>query len=153
MRGRTPPHEEHVEIDPATLSGLFAAPRWLRDVGFTAWLVVGVGLFVVGSVSLLALTNVIVVPVIAAGVIAAVAVAAAPAFETIIASGPNSAKAHHRPSTRQVQPGDFVIIDFGAIVDGYRIEFLGNAARTFDFARDELAEILQVNMAGHELCE
>ncbi|MEO8694096.1 MAG: Xaa-Pro peptidase family protein [Acidimicrobiales bacterium] len=42
------------------------------------------------------------------------------AFETIIASGPNSAKAHHRPSTRQVQPGDFVIIDFGAIVDGYR---------------------------------
>ena len=42
------------------------------------------------------------------------------AFETIIASGPNSAKAHHRPSTRRVQPGDFVIIDFGAIVDGYR---------------------------------
>jgi putative heme transporter len=72
MRGRTPP-EEHGEIDPATLSGLFAAPRWLRDIGFTAWLVVGVGLFVVGSVSLLALTNVIVVPVIAAGVIAAVA--------------------------------------------------------------------------------
>jgi Xaa-Pro aminopeptidase len=42
------------------------------------------------------------------------------AFETIIASGPNSAKAHHRPSTRQVQRGDFVIIDFGAVVDGYR---------------------------------
>ena len=42
------------------------------------------------------------------------------AFETIIASGPNSAKAHHRPSTRRVAPGDFVIIDFGAIVDGYR---------------------------------
>jgi len=42
------------------------------------------------------------------------------AFETIIASGPNSAKAHHRPSTRRVRPGDFVIIDFGAVVDGYR---------------------------------
>jgi Xaa-Pro aminopeptidase len=42
------------------------------------------------------------------------------AFETIVASGPNSAKAHHRPSTRRVQPGDFVIIDFGAVVDGYR---------------------------------
>ena len=27
------------------------------------------------------------------------------AFETIIASGPNSAKAHHRPSTRRVQRG------------------------------------------------
>ena len=42
------------------------------------------------------------------------------AFETIIASGPNSAKAHHRPSTRQIRRGDFVIIDFGAVVDGYR---------------------------------
>ena len=42
------------------------------------------------------------------------------AFETIIASGPNSAKAHHRPSIRRVQRGDFVIIDFGAVVDGYR---------------------------------
>ena len=42
------------------------------------------------------------------------------AFETIIASGPNSAKAHHRPSTRRVEKGDFVIIDFGAVVDGYR---------------------------------
>ena len=42
------------------------------------------------------------------------------AFETIIASGPNSAKAHHRPSRRQVRQGDFVIIDFGAVVDGYR---------------------------------
>lgn len=42
------------------------------------------------------------------------------AFETIIASGPNSAKAHHRPSTRRVRSGDFVIIDFGAVVDGYR---------------------------------
>ena len=42
------------------------------------------------------------------------------AFETIIASGPNSARAHHRPSARRVEKGDFVIIDFGAVVDGYR---------------------------------
>ena len=46
---------------------------WLRDVGVTAWLLVGMGLLVVGLVSLLALTNSIVVPLIAAGVIAAVA--------------------------------------------------------------------------------
>jgi len=69
----SPPEEEYVEIDAAALTGVFAAPRWLRDIGFTAWLLVGVGLFLVGSVWLLALTNVIVVPVIAAGVIAAVA--------------------------------------------------------------------------------
>jgi predicted PurR-regulated permease PerM len=58
--------DEPVEVD-------FAAPRWLRDVGFTAWLLVGVALFVVGLVTLLALTEEIVMPVIAAGVIAAVA--------------------------------------------------------------------------------
>jgi Xaa-Pro aminopeptidase len=40
-------------------------------------------------------------------------------FETIVASGPNGAKPHHRPSGRVVQPGDLVVLDFGALVDGY----------------------------------
>jgi predicted PurR-regulated permease PerM len=70
---RSPPEREYIDIDVAALTGVFAAPRWLRDIGITAWLLVGIGLFLVGSVWLLALTNVIVVPVIAAGVIAAVA--------------------------------------------------------------------------------
>jgi hypothetical protein len=34
--------EEVVEIDPGELTGLFATPRWLRDIGLTAWLLVGV---------------------------------------------------------------------------------------------------------------
>ena len=42
-----------------------------------------------------------------------------PAFETIVASGPNAAKPHHRPSSRQVRPGELVVLDFGARVDGY----------------------------------
>jgi putative heme transporter len=70
---RPPPQEEYIEIDAAALTGVLAAPSWLRDIGFTAWLLVGVALFLVGSVWLLSLTNVIVMPVIAAGVIAAVA--------------------------------------------------------------------------------
>jgi Xaa-Pro aminopeptidase len=41
-------------------------------------------------------------------------------FETIIASGPNGAKPHARPGDRHVQPGDLVVIDFGATIDGYR---------------------------------
>src|SRR5215216_7071730 len=65
--------DEFIEIDPAELSGLFAAPSWLRDAGFTAWLLVGVVLLAVGVVWLLTLTHVIFVPVVAAGVIAAVA--------------------------------------------------------------------------------
>ncbi|MDQ4098066.1 MAG: Xaa-Pro peptidase family protein [Actinomycetota bacterium] len=40
-------------------------------------------------------------------------------FETIVASGPNGAKPHHRPSDRRIAPGELVVIDFGAVVDGY----------------------------------
>jgi Xaa-Pro aminopeptidase len=42
-----------------------------------------------------------------------------PSFETICASGPNAAKPHHRPSSRRVEPGEPVVVDFGAIVEGY----------------------------------
>jgi Xaa-Pro aminopeptidase len=45
--------------------------------------------------------------------------AGGPSFPTICASGPNAAKPHHRPSERTVRPGEPVVIDFGAIVDGY----------------------------------
>ena len=40
-------------------------------------------------------------------------------FETIVAAGPNAAKPHHRPSLRPVEPHDLVVLDFGAMVDGY----------------------------------
>ena len=40
-------------------------------------------------------------------------------FETIVASGPNGARPHHRPSRRTITEGDLVVIDFGALVDGY----------------------------------
>jgi len=40
-------------------------------------------------------------------------------FETIVGSGPNGAKPHHRPGTRRIGEGDLVVIDFGAMVDGY----------------------------------
>ncbi|HYI35864.1 MAG TPA: AI-2E family transporter [Thermoleophilaceae bacterium] len=52
---------------------MFKAPRWLRDIGLMAWLVVGVGVLLVGAVWVLSLTQVIVAPVIAAAVVAAVA--------------------------------------------------------------------------------
>jgi putative heme transporter len=65
--------EEFVEVDPAELTGMFTTPHWLRDLGLTAWLLVGVTLLLVGLVWLLALTHTIVMPVITAGVVAAVA--------------------------------------------------------------------------------
>jgi Xaa-Pro aminopeptidase len=42
-------------------------------------------------------------------------------FDTIVGSGPNGAKPHHRAasSSRTVGPDELVVIDYGALVDGY----------------------------------
>ena len=45
--------------------------------------------------------------------------AEAPSFDTIIASGANSALPHARPGSRKIRPGDFVVIDYGAVWRGY----------------------------------
>ena len=45
--------------------------------------------------------------------------ASGPSFETIVASGPNGAKPHHRPSGRRIERGELITLDFGALVDGY----------------------------------
>jgi predicted PurR-regulated permease PerM len=72
--GREEEHaEEVVEIDPRELTGLFTTPGWLRDIGVSSWLLVGVTLLLVGLVWLMALTSTIVLPVITAAVVAAVA--------------------------------------------------------------------------------
>ena len=41
------------------------------------------------------------------------------AFPTIVASGPNSAHPHARPSDRKLHVGDLVVLDFGGVLDGY----------------------------------
>jgi Xaa-Pro aminopeptidase len=45
-----------------------------------------------------------------------------PAFETIVASGPNAALPHARPGHRVMQPGDGVVLDFGGVFDGYCVD-------------------------------
>jgi Xaa-Pro aminopeptidase len=45
-----------------------------------------------------------------------------PAFETIVASGPNSALPHARPSARILRDGDGVVLDFGGVYDGYCVD-------------------------------
>jgi len=80
MRGRVRHHDggpgngdtEFVEIDAGELSGLFAAPTWLRDLGIMSWLLVGVAGMLVGAVWLLSLTQTIVTPVITAAILASV---------------------------------------------------------------------------------
>jgi Xaa-Pro aminopeptidase len=45
-----------------------------------------------------------------------------PAFETIVASGPNSARPHARPGGRVLEDGDGVVLDFGGVYDGYCVD-------------------------------
>lgn len=56
-----------------------------------------------------------------------------PSFETIVAAGPNSAIPHHRPTAAVLGTGDFVKIDFGALVSGYHSDM----TRTFVLGRAE----------------
>ncbi len=51
-------------------------------------------------------------------------------FETIVAAGANSAIPHHRPTDTVLAAGDFVKIDFGALVCGYHSDM----TRTFVLA-------------------
>jgi len=51
-------------------------------------------------------------------------------FETIVAAGPNSAIPHHLPTDAVLAAGDFVKIDFGALVCGYHSDM----TRTFVLA-------------------
>jgi len=45
-----------------------------------------------------------------------------PAFETIVASGPNSALPHARPTMRPIQKGEATVLDFGGVYDGYCVD-------------------------------
>jgi Xaa-Pro aminopeptidase len=45
-----------------------------------------------------------------------------PAFDTIVASGPNAALPHARPGDRRLQAGDLVVLDFGGVHDGYCVD-------------------------------
>jgi predicted PurR-regulated permease PerM len=64
-----------ITIDAAQLAqaaNVFSPPRWLRDLGRSAWLLVGVAALVVGAVWLLGTMGTIVVPVAVAGILATV---------------------------------------------------------------------------------
>lgn len=57
----------------------------------------------------------------------------APAFDTIAVSGRNSSKPHGVPSSKKIEAGDFVTMDFGTKVEGYcsdmtRTVAVGNAS-------------------------
>jgi Xaa-Pro aminopeptidase len=42
-----------------------------------------------------------------------------PGFPVIVAAGPHGARPHHDPSGRPIEEGEPVVIDMGAMIDGY----------------------------------
>jgi Xaa-Pro aminopeptidase len=71
-------------------------------------------------------------------------------FETIVASGPNGAKPHHRPGLRRIVEGDLVVIDFGALVEGYHSDMTRTVAvgAIDDRSREMLDVVLAAQDAG-----
>ena len=66
------PETQYIELEPGELSNVFNVPDWLRNVGLMSWLLVGAMLLLAALVWLLALTQVISIPVIVAAIIATV---------------------------------------------------------------------------------
>jgi Xaa-Pro aminopeptidase len=76
--------------------------------------------------------------------------AAGPAFETILAAGANSAVPHHRPTAAELQRGDLVKLDFGALVDGYHSDMTRTVVlgRPADWQRELHALVTEAQAAG-----
>ena len=51
-----------------------------------------------------------------------------PAFDTIVASGPNAALPHARPTERTITEGDLVVLDFGGVYDSYCVDLTRTVA-------------------------
>lgn len=73
-----------------------------------------------------------------------------PSFETIVAAGANAAMPHHHPDATRIVEGMTVVIDFGALVDGYHSDM----TRTFTIGdptplQDEVYQVvLQAQQDG-----
>jgi len=74
--------------------------------------------------------------------------AEAVAFETIVASGPNSARPHGRATDRQIGRGETVIVDTGCVVGGYASDY----TRTFTtgFVEGPIKEVYALVLAAQQ---
>jgi len=75
-----------------------------------------------------------------------------PSFETIVASGPRSAWAHARPTSKLLRKSELVVLDQGAIIAGYcsdmtRTVHMGRASAK---ARSLYQAVLEAQQAGKQ---
>ncbi len=65
-----------------------------------------------------------------------------PSFSTIVAFGENSSQPHYSPGNRKLKKGDVVLIDYGALYNGYCSDVTRTAA--FGKASDEAREVYSI---------
>jgi len=73
-----------------------------------------------------------------------------PAFDSIVASGPNGAVPHHHPTDRVLATGDLVTMDFGARYGGYHADMTRTVAigRVAGWQRDVYDLVRRAQRAG-----
>jgi Xaa-Pro aminopeptidase len=71
-----------------------------------------------------------------------------PAFETIVASGPNAALPHARPTERKLTEGDVVVLDFGGVYDSYCVDLTRTVA--IGRASPRCREVHDAVLAAHD---
>jgi Xaa-Pro aminopeptidase len=76
-----------------------------------------------------------------------------PAFDTIVAAGPNSALPHYRAGDRRLAAGDLVILDFGGMLHGYAVDMtrtivVGGAGARERRLLEQVAEAQQAAFAA-----
>ncbi len=84
------------------------------------------------------------------------------AFDFIVVSGKNSSLPHGVPTDKKIEKGDFVTMDFGAVVDGYRSDMTRTVAigyvtdeqkAVYDTVLCAQAEALKSIKAGKACCD
>jgi Xaa-Pro aminopeptidase len=74
-----------------------------------------------------------------------------PAFDTIVATGPNSALPHYRAGDRVLATGDLVVLDFGGMLDGYAVDLTRTVTvgRPSERQRRLLEQLIEAQAAGY----
>jgi len=87
---------------------------------------------------------------------------AKPAFRIIVASGKRSAQPHGFATNKKIKQGEFVVIDFGALYNGYRSDItrtvvIGKPSprqkRIYQIVKKSQAKAIKAVKAGMACCE
>lgn len=71
-----------------------------------------------------------------------------PSFDTILISGDKTAMPHGVPSDKKIADGDFVLVDFGAVMGGYHSDMTRTVA--VGYVTDKMQEVYNIVLKAQE---